>query len=114
MWAHLTAGSASSSSRGLLPTPTVSDTNGAGAHGTGGPDLRTAVSVLPTPRATRGGSATETVALLPTPSASVANDGEGTETWLARRERVKAAKVNGNGMGMPLTIAVQLLGEETI
>jgi DNA (cytosine-5)-methyltransferase 1 len=38
----------------LLPTPTVSDTNGAGAHGTGGPDLRTAVSLLPTPRATDG------------------------------------------------------------
>lgn len=33
----------------LLPTPTVSDTNGAGAHGTGGPDLRTAVALLPTP-----------------------------------------------------------------
>ena len=35
----------------LLPTPTSSDTNGAGAHGTGGPDLRTAVSLLPTPSA---------------------------------------------------------------
>jgi hypothetical protein len=38
----------------LLPTPTASDTNGAGAHGTGGPDLRTAVALLPTPRATDG------------------------------------------------------------
>lgn len=38
----------------LLPTPTVSDTNGAGAHGTGGPDLRTALSLLPTPKATDG------------------------------------------------------------
>ena len=47
--------------------------------------------------------------LLPTPAASVANDGEGTETWLARRERVKLTAQNGNGMGMPLTIAVQLL-----
>ncbi|WP_424462947.1 DNA cytosine methyltransferase [Pseudoclavibacter helvolus] len=47
--------------------------------------------------------------LLPTPSASVANDGEGTETWLARREQVKAKGINGNGMGMPLSIAVQLL-----
>ena len=34
----------------LLPTPTASDTNGAGVHGTGGADLRTAVSLLPTPR----------------------------------------------------------------
>lgn len=34
----------------LLPTPTVSDTNGAGAHSTGGADLRTAVQLLPTLR----------------------------------------------------------------
>jgi hypothetical protein len=46
-----TVGHASSS---LLPTPRTSDTNGAGAHGTGGPDLRTAVALLPTPRATDG------------------------------------------------------------
>ncbi len=46
--------------------------------------------------------------LLPTP-AVVMNDGEGVETWLARRERVKAKGYNGNGMGMPLPIAVQLL-----
>ena len=32
------------------PTPRTSDTNGAGAHGEGGPDLRTAVELLPTPR----------------------------------------------------------------
>lgn len=47
--------------------------------------------------------------LFPTPAASVANDGESTESWLARRERVKLTAANGNGMGMPLTIAVQLL-----
>lgn len=46
--------------------------------------------------------------LLPTP-AVVMNDGEDKETWLARRERVKATGINGNGMGMPLPIAVQLL-----
>ena len=78
----------------LMPTPRTSDTNGPGLHGTGGPDLRTVVS------------------LLPTPTASVANDGEGTETWLARRERVKAQGINGNGM--PLTIAVQLLPTPTV
>ena len=33
----------------LLPTPRTSDTNGAGEHGTGGLDLRTAVTLLPTP-----------------------------------------------------------------
>ena len=75
----------------LLPTPRTSDTNGAGFHGSGGIDLRTAVG------------------LLPTPAASVANDGEEPDSWLARRERVKETANNGNGMGMPLTIAVQLL-----
>jgi DNA (cytosine-5)-methyltransferase 1 len=44
----------------------------------------------------------------PTPDASVAQDGEKAHTWLARRERVKLTANNGNGMGMPLTIAVQL------
>jgi hypothetical protein len=37
--------------RKLLPTPRTSDTNGAGTHGDGGMDLRTAVSLLPTPAA---------------------------------------------------------------
>jgi hypothetical protein len=46
--------------------------------------------------------------LWPTPVGSVAQDGEKPETWLARRERVKKTANNGNGMGMPLTIAVQL------
>ena len=35
--------------RKLLPTPRTSDTNGIGTHGDGGMDLRTAVSLLPTP-----------------------------------------------------------------
>ena len=51
----------------------------------------------------------EALLMLPTPSACVANDGERPETWLARRERVKLTAKNGNGMGMPLTIAAQLL-----
>lgn len=40
----------------LLPTPRTSDTNGAGRHGSGGVDLRTAVveNLLPTPRASDG------------------------------------------------------------
>ena len=40
----------------LLGTPTTSDTNGAGLHGDGGPDLRTAVTLLPTSRAQNGES----------------------------------------------------------
>lgn len=47
--------------------------------------------------------------LLPTTNASVANDGEEPETWLARREILKAKKINGNGAGMPLSIAVRML-----
>ena len=35
----------------LLPTPRTSDTNGPGLHGDGGMDLRTAVTLLPTPTA---------------------------------------------------------------
>lgn len=46
--------------------------------------------------------------LVPTPNASVAQDGEGPETWLARREELKAKGINGNGAGMPLTIYSQL------
>jgi hypothetical protein len=38
----------------LLPTPTTSDRNGPGEHGDGGRDLRTTVSLLPTPRAQNG------------------------------------------------------------
>lgn len=41
---------------GLLPTPRTSDTNGAGAHGDGGLDLRTAVTLLPTPTTTQRGT----------------------------------------------------------
>ena len=74
-----------------MPTPRTSDTNGAGAHGTGGPDLRTAVS------------------LLPTPTAGNPNDGESLESWEARRQRNLAKGINGNGQGTPLAIAVRLL-----
>lgn len=38
----------------LLPTPRTSDVFGAGVHGDGGLDLRTTISLLPTPRATDG------------------------------------------------------------
>ena len=50
---------------------------------------------------------------LPTPSACVANDGERVASWMDRRERVKLTAKNGNGMGMPLTIAAQLLPTPT-
>ena len=37
----------------LLPTPRSSDTNGAGVHGQGGLDLRSAIDLLPTPTSER-------------------------------------------------------------
>jgi hypothetical protein len=48
-------------SSSLLPTPRTSDTNGAGHHGDGGMDLRTTVSLLPTPRAQNGEERNQTV-----------------------------------------------------
>lgn len=44
----------------------------------------------------------------PTPDAGRFNDGEELDSWLARREQVKAKWQNGNGMGTPLSIAVRL------
>ena len=47
--------------------------------------------------------------MLPTPNADLFNDGESPDSWMARRERIKEKGINGNGMGMPLSIAAQLL-----
>lgn len=44
----------------------------------------------------------------PTPAAMNPNDGEGLDTWEARRQRVLATKKNGNGFGTPLAIAVRI------
>jgi DNA (cytosine-5)-methyltransferase 1 len=52
-------------------------------------------------------------ALLPTPAAGVFNDGETVESWQARNDRLRAQGINGNGMGTPLPIAVQLLKTPT-
>lgn len=41
----------------------------------------------------------------PTPSASVANDGETPQTWHAWAEKLKEKHGNGNGAGLPLTVA---------
>ncbi|HEX3778600.1 MAG TPA: hypothetical protein VHX38_02955 [Pseudonocardiaceae bacterium] len=71
----------------LLPTPKASDTNGPGTHGTGGPDMRTVVHLLPTPAARDWKSSAsnqhgknsrplnEVAALLPTPTVA---DADGT------------------------------------
>ena len=41
----------------------------------------------------------------PTPSAAVVNDGESPETWHARAAKLKEKGINGNGAGLPLTVA---------
>lgn len=76
----------------LLPTPRTTDSNGAGEHGSGGPDLRTQVQRL-----------------LPTPSASNPNDTESVESWETRAAELKAKHGNGNGAGTPLSIEVRRL-----
>lgn len=43
----------------------------------------------------------------PTPSASNPNDGEPFESWDARRQALQARHQNGNGVGMPLGVAVR-------
>ena len=103
----------------MLPTPSANlgdnggpqhpDKRRAGGHSVSIEDAIHGLSMLPTTRATTGGSSTETVAMLPTPAAGVFNDGEDVEQWQARRERVKAELGNGNGFGMPLGIAVAML-----
>nr|BBH90125.1 hypothetical protein KTC_48760 [Thermosporothrix sp. COM3]BBH90190.1 hypothetical protein KTC_49410 [Thermosporothrix sp. COM3]BBH90255.1 hypothetical protein KTC_50060 [Thermosporothrix sp. COM3] len=45
--------------------------------------------------------------LWPTPAASNPNDGEALESWKQRREAVRKKARNGNGFGMPLSIAVR-------
>ena len=78
----------------------------------------TPIDPLPTPTASDGervsttygrGNPTLVGAPLPTPSAGNFNAGEDPEQWEARRLRVKESAKNGNGMGMPLGIAVKLL-----
>jgi hypothetical protein len=51
--------------------------------------------------------------LLPTPAAGNFNDSETVESWQARNERLRTLGINGNGMGTPLAIAVQLLKTPT-
>lgn len=47
----------------------------------------------------------DAVARWPTPAASVINDGESPTSFFERRDRLKRTANNGNGAGVPLTIA---------
>ena len=51
--------------------------------------------------------------ILPTPSAGLHNYDEAPESFMARRERLKAKGINGNGAGTPLGVAVKLLPTPT-
>lgn len=78
-------------SRAQWPTPVASDgKRWSGAYGRGNLTLAGASRMWPTP------------------DASAVNISEPLEKWLERRERLKAKKINGNGAGMPLGIAVRL------
>lgn len=97
----------------LMPTPTGRDSKGIDGHSKrqGSQVLPGVVeALLPTPRATRGGSATETVGkLLPTPSA---NQFEvDPERWQERRRQLMADPDvrNGNGFGLTTAMAVSVL-----
>lgn len=126
----------------LLPTPMAGDakatrnstatrhtTPPSGIHS--GDTLTDALCppMLPTPRASRGASGTETMyalgarrsnegrpqgeVLLPTPDASIFNDGQTVEAYQERKARERAKGRNGNGFGTPLAMAVRLLGDDT-
>ena len=75
----------------LMPNPRTSDTNGAGTHGDGGPDLRTVVSLLPTPAVNDMGA------------------GKTPDAWDAWTEAMQARHGNGNGHGKSLEIEAQRL-----
>ena len=87
LWVPVIVGSGGS----VLPTPRSSDSHGAGLHGQGGMDLRTTISLLPTP---------------------VVNDmgaGKTVEKWDAWTAEQKEKHRNGNGHGKSLSIEVQRL-----
>ena len=78
----------------LLPSPRTSDTNGAGRHGDGGMDLRTAVAEFP---------------LLPTPAVNDMGAAYTPEEWDAWTAEMKAKHNNGNGHGKSLNVEAQRL-----
>jgi len=102
----------------MLATPTTSVAkDGTPQDSKGKRDLRLDARLLPTPtkRDYKGQNQRNddsclhgAAVLLPTPTASNPNDGEGLESWEARRQRNLAKGINGNGQGTPLAIAVRL------
>lgn len=83
------------------PTTTAGDAKASGSRS------------LPGSKANSGTSLTDAIRVWPTPVASLVNDGESISSWSERRERNKAKGINGNGQGMPLTIASRLAPSTT-
>lgn len=94
----------------LLPSPTVSEANGAGAHGDGGLDLRTTVAMLPTPttrdhkgRNQRDDDTCLTGALLPTPAVNDdMGEGKTVEAWDEWTSKMQAKHANGHGASLAI------------
>lgn len=83
----------------LLPTPTSSDERGPVRH-----------PGQPPGSWDRGTDLPEAVGkLLPTPNGGNFNDGEDLQSWEERRQRQLDRHRNGNGFGVPLSMAVQML-----
>lgn len=113
--------SASGSSGSGWPTPVAADAGRASStYARGNPTLTGVVQQWPTPTTTTdskssaragyeygnpGTTLTDAMRMWPTPDARVSNDAEAPSTWRARQEELKAKGVNGNGAGVPLTIA---------
>lgn len=57
-----------------------------------------------------GTTLTDSARLWPTPTAACPNDHEAPEVWRARQQRERAKGQNGNGMGVPLSIAAKEAG----
>lgn len=108
------------STAALLPTPRTSDTNGPGLHGDGGMDLRTTVTLLPTPTASfpattanfrpdgtpyrEGYGSTLLDAarhLLPTPLASDGGLGRGSSAGFGLRNESRAINRAATGASTP-------------
>lgn len=75
------------------PTPTSKDQDSSGAAGYSTASGRHSGTKL-----------TDASRAWPTPDARVMNDGETPETFDARRRRLKAKGINGNGAGLRLTV----------
>ncbi|MFJ5989308.1 hypothetical protein [Lentzea sp. NPDC092896] len=90
----------------MLPTPQARDGDNRGAAD---PTRRRALGH----QVSLHDAVTAAARLLPTPTAINPNDAEDPSHWLVRREKHRARRINGNGMGMPLSIAVRLLPTPT-